>query len=32
LGGELKIIANFPEGTVEIPQLDGVKKAAAGKE
>jgi DNA-binding XRE family transcriptional regulator len=31
MGGELKIIARFPEGTVEINQFEAVKKAAAGK-
>ncbi len=30
MGGELKIIARFPEGTVEISQFAAVKKAAAG--
>jgi transcriptional regulator with XRE-family HTH domain len=30
LGGELKITARFPEGTVEIDQFEAVKKAAAG--
>jgi DNA-binding XRE family transcriptional regulator len=28
MGGELKIIARFPEGTVEINQFEAVKKAA----
>jgi transcriptional regulator with XRE-family HTH domain len=28
MGGELKITARFPEGTVEINQLEAVKKAA----
>jgi len=28
LGGELKITARFPEGTVEIAQFEAVKKAA----
>jgi len=32
MGGELKIIAKFPEGTVEINQFEDVKKAAAGKD
>jgi DNA-binding XRE family transcriptional regulator len=32
MGGELKIIARFPEGTVEISQFGAVKKAAAGGE
>ena len=32
MGGELKIIAKFPEGTVEITHFDDVKKAAAGKD
>ena len=32
MGGELKIIAQFPEGTVEISQFEDVKKAAAGKD
>src|SRR5712664_4084086 len=32
MGGELKIIAKFPEGTVEISQFEDVKKAAAGKD
>ena len=31
MGGELKIIARFPEGTVEISQFGAVKKAAAGE-
>ena len=30
MGGELKIIAKFPDGTVEISQFENVKKAAAG--
>lgn len=30
MGGELKITARFPEGTVEINQFAAVKKAAAG--
>src|SRR6202140_3664287 len=30
LGGELKITARFPEGTVEINQFGAVKKAAGG--
>jgi len=30
MGGELKIIARFPDGTVEINQFESVKKAAAG--
>jgi len=29
MGGELKITARFPEGTVEINQFEGVKKSAA---
>ena len=28
MGGELKITAHFPEGTVEINQFESVKKAA----
>ena len=32
MGGELKITAKFPEGTVEIRQFEDVKKAAAGKD
>lgn len=28
MGGELKITARFPEGTVEINQFEDVKKAA----
>jgi DNA-binding XRE family transcriptional regulator len=32
MGGELKIMARFPEGTVEISQFGAVKKAAAGGE
>jgi len=32
LGGELKITAKFPEGTVEITQFEAVTKAAAGKD
>ena len=32
LGGELKITAKFPEGTVEITQFVDVKKAAAGRD
>ena len=32
MGGELKIIAKFPEGTVEISQFEDVKKAVAGKD
>jgi DNA-binding XRE family transcriptional regulator len=31
MGGELKIIARFPEGTVEISQFGAVKKTAAGE-
>jgi DNA-binding XRE family transcriptional regulator len=31
MGGELKITAQFPEGTVEINQFEDVKKAAAGE-
>ena len=30
MGGELRITATFPEGTVEINQFEDVKKAAAG--
>jgi DNA-binding transcriptional regulator YiaG len=30
MGGELKIIARFPDGTVEINQFESVKKAAVG--
>jgi hypothetical protein len=32
MGGELKITAKFPEGTIEITQFEVVKKAAAGKD
>ena len=32
MGGELKITARFPEGTVEISQFEDVKKALAGKQ
>ena len=32
VGGELKITAKFPEGSVEITQFEVVKKAAAGKD
>ncbi len=32
MGGELRITAKFPEGTVEITQFEDVKKVAAGKE
>jgi transcriptional regulator with XRE-family HTH domain len=32
MGGELKITAKFPEGTVEITHFEDVKKAAAGKD
>jgi DNA-binding XRE family transcriptional regulator len=32
MGGELKITAHFPEGTVEINQFAAVKKAAAGED
>jgi hypothetical protein len=32
MGGELKITAKFPEGTVDITQFEAVKKAAAGKD
>lgn len=32
MGGELKIIAKFPEGTVEISQFEEGKRAAAGKD
>jgi transcriptional regulator with XRE-family HTH domain len=31
MGGELKITARFPEGTVEINQFEAVKKASAGE-
>jgi hypothetical protein len=31
MGGELKIIARFPEGTVEISRFGPVKKAAGGE-
>jgi len=31
MGGELKITARFPEGSVEINQFGAVKKAAAGE-
>ena len=31
MGGELKITAKFPEGTVEIRQFEDEKKAAAGR-
>src|SRR5882672_7912896 len=31
MGGELKITARFPEGTVEISQFEDVKKAGAGR-
>ena len=31
MGGELKIIASFPDGTVEINQFEDDKKAAGGK-
>jgi hypothetical protein len=31
MGGELKITAKFPDGTVEIKQFADTKKAAAGK-
>lgn len=31
MGGELKITAKFPDGTVEISQFGDAKKAAAGK-
>ena len=30
MGGELKITAKFPDGTVEISQFEAVKKATAG--
>lgn len=30
MGGELKITARFPDGTVEINQFEAVKKATAG--
>ena len=32
LGGELRITAKFPEGTVEIRQFKEARKATAGKE
>jgi DNA-binding transcriptional regulator YiaG len=32
MGGELKITAQFPEGTVEITQFEDVEKAAVGKD
>ena len=32
MGGELKITARFPEGTVEINQFGAVRKAVAGSE
>ena len=32
VGGELKITAKFPEGSVEITQFEVVKKAAAAKD
>jgi transcriptional regulator with XRE-family HTH domain len=32
MGGELKITAKFPEGTVEITQFEDAKKATAGKD
>jgi len=32
MGGELKITAHFPEGTVEINQFEAVKKAASGRD
>jgi hypothetical protein len=32
LAGELKITANFLEGTVEITQFEDVKKAATGND
>ena len=31
MGGELKITAKFPDGTVEISQFADARKAAAGK-
>ena len=31
MGGELKITARFPEGTVEISQFEDVNKAGAGR-
>jgi DNA-binding XRE family transcriptional regulator len=31
MGGEVKITARFPEGTVEINQFEAVKKAGAGE-
>jgi DNA-binding XRE family transcriptional regulator len=32
MGGELKITARFPEGTVEINQFEDVKKGANGRD
>jgi hypothetical protein len=32
MGGELKITAKFPEGTVEIPQFEGAKKTESSKD
>ena len=32
MGGELKITAHFPEGTVEINQFEAVKKAPSGRD
>jgi len=32
MGGELKITAQFPEGTVEITQFEDVKKIAASED
>ena len=32
MGGELRIIAKFPEGTVEISQFEDAKKGVAGKD
>jgi len=32
MGGELKITAKFPEGTVEITHFEDVKRAAAGED
>jgi len=32
MGGELKIIAKFPDGTVEINQFESVKGAVASRD
>jgi hypothetical protein len=32
MGGELKITAKFPEGTVEITQFEDVKKTGVAKD